>query len=46
MGDSGLKWLPRYRQKDFGIIGRIFGFDIHIEARSGLTALDVTSSLP
>ncbi|GAA1729212.1 SNF2-related protein [Microbacterium paludicola] len=46
MGDSGLKWLPRYGHKDFGIIGRISGFDIHVEARSGLAALDVTVSLP
>lgn len=27
MGDSGLKWLPRYGHKDFGIIGRISSFD-------------------
>lgn len=46
MGDSGLKWLPRYGHKDFGIIGRISGFDIHVEARSGLATLDVTVSLP
>ncbi|PDQ35285.1 MAG: hypothetical protein B5766_06695 [Candidatus Lumbricidophila eiseniae] len=46
MGDSGLKWLPRYGHKNFGIIGRISGFDIHVEARSGLAALDVTVSLP
>ena len=46
MGDSGLKWLPRYGHKDFGTIGRISGFDIHVEARSGLAALDVTVSLP
>ena len=46
MGDSGLKWLPRHGHKDFGIIGRISGFDIHVEARSGLAALDVTVSLP
>ena len=46
MGDSGLKWLPRYGHRDFGVIGRISGFDIHVEARSGLAALDVTVSLP
>ena len=46
MGDSGLKWLPRYGHKDFGIIGRISSFDIHVEARSGLADLDMTVSLP
>src|SRR6218665_2667445 len=46
MGDSGLKWLPRSGHKNFGIIGRLSGFDIHVEARSGLAALDVTASLP
>jgi hypothetical protein len=46
MGDSGLKWLPRYGHKDFGIIGRISGFDIHVEARSGLAIPDMIISLP
>lgn len=45
-GDSGLRWLPRYGHKDFGIIGRISGFDIHVETRSGLATLDVTVWLP
>lgn len=42
---SDLKWAARYVTRDFGIIGRISSFDIHLATRPGLTSLDVLVSL-
>lgn len=38
---SDLKWAPRYGSRDYGMIGQISGFDIHIATRERLGALDI-----
>ena len=42
---SDLKWAARYVTRDFGVIGRISSFDIHLTTRPGLASLDVLVSL-
>ena len=31
--DSDLKWAPKYATRDYGVIGRISGFDVHLGTR-------------
>jgi hypothetical protein len=42
---SDLKWAPRYGSRDYGVIGQISGFDIHIATHARLGALNVDVQL-
>jgi len=43
--NSDLKWAPRYGSRDYGTVGTISGYDIHIASHSGLGSLDIEVTL-
>ena len=43
--NSELRWAPRYAERDFGVVGRISGFEIRIGTHGGLQEPDIAISL-
>jgi len=43
--NSDLKWAPRYTTRDYGIVGQISGFDIHLALRPGYDSPNVDITL-
>ncbi|MDA8298153.1 MAG: helicase [Actinomycetota bacterium] len=42
---SGLKWAPRYTSRDYGIVGQISGFPIHLALRPGFDGANIDITL-
>jgi N12 class adenine-specific DNA methylase len=38
---NGIRWLPRHASRDYGTIGRISDFHIILQARPGVTGLEI-----
>lgn len=45
MQANRLQWMPTYRGQEYGVIGKISGFDIEIRTSPGMGILNVTTSL-
>lgn len=43
--NSDLKWTPRYTSRDYGIVGQISGFDIHLALRPGFDGANIDITL-
>ncbi len=43
--NTDLKWAPRYTSRDYGLVGSISGFDIHLALRPGLAGAEINVTL-
>jgi hypothetical protein len=43
--NSDLKWAPRYTSRDYGIVGQISDFDIHLALRPGSESANIDITL-
>jgi N12 class adenine-specific DNA methylase len=43
--NSDLKWAPRYTSRDYGIVGQISGFPIHLALRPGYEGANIDITL-